>query len=117
LGRCHPRAEVAALPPWTVVHLHGARTGGGNDGWTENAVLPGNSQLAELLTLLDERHPEMWEMVELKEPLPSLPADGIVQVMLPGASKPTTLQRVGRTFRDAANFYVTPQKLGAVEDP
>jgi FtsP/CotA-like multicopper oxidase with cupredoxin domain len=42
-----PREEVAVLPPWTVVHLHGARTGGGNDGWTDNAVLPGNSQLAE----------------------------------------------------------------------
>ncbi|MGH3900102.1 MAG: multicopper oxidase family protein [Pseudonocardiaceae bacterium] len=42
-----PRPEVAALPPWTVVHLHGARTGGGNDGWTDNGVLPGDSQLAE----------------------------------------------------------------------
>jgi len=29
------------------VHLHGARTGGGNDGWAENAVLTGNSQLSE----------------------------------------------------------------------
>jgi o-aminophenol oxidase len=42
-----PRAEVEALPPWTVVHLHGARTGGGNDGWTENAILPGLAQLSE----------------------------------------------------------------------
>jgi spore coat protein A len=42
-----PRADVAALPPWTVVHLHGARTGAGNDGWTENAILPGLAQLAE----------------------------------------------------------------------
>jgi FtsP/CotA-like multicopper oxidase with cupredoxin domain len=42
-----PREDVAALPPWTVVHLHGAQTGAGNDGWTENAVLPGNSQLVE----------------------------------------------------------------------
>jgi hypothetical protein len=41
-----PRADVAALPPWLVVHLHGARTGGGSDGWTENAVLPGEEQLA-----------------------------------------------------------------------
>jgi len=39
--------DVAALPAWTVVHLHGARTGGGNDGWAENAVLTGNSQLSE----------------------------------------------------------------------
>jgi spore coat protein A len=29
------------------VHLHGARTPAGNDGHTENAVLPGDSQLAE----------------------------------------------------------------------
>lgn len=42
-----PRKDVAALPPWAVVHLHGAVTGGGNDGWAENAVLPGASQLAE----------------------------------------------------------------------
>ncbi|MFC5720189.1 O-aminophenol oxidase PhsA [Streptomyces gamaensis] len=42
-----PLAAVAALPPWTVTHLHGARTGGGNDGWAENAVSPGDSQLAE----------------------------------------------------------------------
>ena len=39
--------EVGALPAWNVVHLHGARTGGGNDGWAHNAVLPGASQLAE----------------------------------------------------------------------
>ena len=42
-----PRADVAALPPWTVVHLHGAVTGGGNDGWTENGVSPGNAQVSE----------------------------------------------------------------------
>ncbi|WP_030373701.1 O-aminophenol oxidase PhsA [Streptomyces rimosus] len=38
---------VAALPPWTVTHVHGAVTGGGNDGWSENAVLPGDTQRAE----------------------------------------------------------------------
>ena len=42
-----PLPDVAALPPWTAVHLHGARTGGGNDGWTENGVLPGDAQLSE----------------------------------------------------------------------
>jgi FtsP/CotA-like multicopper oxidase with cupredoxin domain len=42
-----PRADVKELPPWTVVHLHGARTGAGNDGWTDNAVLPGLAQLSE----------------------------------------------------------------------
>ncbi|MEV6672112.1 O-aminophenol oxidase PhsA [Streptomyces sp. NPDC051162] len=46
-GGATPLPEVAALPPWTVTHLHGAPTGGGNDGWTENAVSPGDSQLSE----------------------------------------------------------------------
>jgi FtsP/CotA-like multicopper oxidase with cupredoxin domain len=38
---------VADLPAWTVVHLHGARTNAGNDGWAHNAGLKGTSQLAE----------------------------------------------------------------------
>ncbi|WP_081655105.1 multicopper oxidase family protein [Amycolatopsis orientalis] len=38
---------VADLPAWTVVHLHGARTNAGNDGWAHNAGLRGTSQLAE----------------------------------------------------------------------
>jgi FtsP/CotA-like multicopper oxidase with cupredoxin domain len=42
-----PIQAVTDLPPWTVVHLHGARTDGGNDGWPENAVSPGDAQLAE----------------------------------------------------------------------
>jgi o-aminophenol oxidase len=42
-----PDPLVAALPPWTVVHLHGSHTDGGNDGWTENAGLPGTSGLSE----------------------------------------------------------------------
>ncbi|RKN75702.1 phenoxazinone synthase [Streptomyces klenkii] len=46
-GGAAPLADVAALPPWTVTHLHGAVTGGGNDGWSENAVAPGDSQLSE----------------------------------------------------------------------
>ncbi|MCD9141773.1 O-aminophenol oxidase PhsA [Streptomyces albireticuli] len=46
-GDAPPLADVAALPPWTVTHLHGAPTGGGNDGWSENAVSPGDSQLSE----------------------------------------------------------------------
>jgi len=53
-----PRPEVAALPPWTVVHLHGARTGAGNDGWTDNAVLPGLAQLAEYPN--DQPSATMW---------------------------------------------------------
>jgi FtsP/CotA-like multicopper oxidase with cupredoxin domain len=38
---------VTDLPSWTVVHLHGARTNAGNDGWAHNAGLRGTSQLAE----------------------------------------------------------------------
>ncbi|MFJ8824081.1 O-aminophenol oxidase PhsA [Streptomyces sp. NPDC102467] len=42
-----PNADVAALPAWSVTHLHGAQTGGGNDGWADNAVGSGDAQLAE----------------------------------------------------------------------
>ncbi|MBB5784437.1 multicopper oxidase family protein [Nonomuraea jabiensis] len=42
-----PVEALATLPPWAAVHLHGAHTGGGNDGWAENAVLPGAAQLSE----------------------------------------------------------------------
>jgi spore coat protein A len=53
-----PLPDVAALPPWTVVHLHGARTGGGNDGWTENAVLAGNTQVSEYPN--DQQATTLW---------------------------------------------------------
>lgn len=53
-----PRMDVAALPPWTVVHLHGAHTDGGNDGWTENAVLPGGVQLARYVN--EQRSSMLW---------------------------------------------------------
>lgn len=42
-----PDKDVAALPAWVVTHLHGARTGGGNDGWADNAVGYGDAQLSE----------------------------------------------------------------------
>lgn len=42
-----PDPDVAALPGWIVTHLHGAETGGGNDGWAENAVGYGDAQLSE----------------------------------------------------------------------
>ncbi|KNB50568.1 multicopper oxidase family protein [Streptomyces caatingaensis] len=42
-----PVRAVAGLPAWTVTHVHGAVTGGGNDGWTENAVPYRDTQLAE----------------------------------------------------------------------
>jgi spore coat protein A len=35
--------NVSALRPWTVTHLHGGRTAAASDGWTENAVFPGQS--------------------------------------------------------------------------
>jgi FtsP/CotA-like multicopper oxidase with cupredoxin domain len=38
---------VAELPPWNVVHLHGAVTNAGNDGWAHNGISPGHTQLAE----------------------------------------------------------------------
>ncbi|MEO3975380.1 O-aminophenol oxidase PhsA [Streptomyces sp. CAU 1734] len=42
-----PDRNVAALPAWSVTHLHGAQTGGGNDGWADNAVGYGDAQLSE----------------------------------------------------------------------
>jgi spore coat protein A len=42
-----PLADVAALPAWTVVHLHGARTNAWNDGLADNAILSGSTQLSE----------------------------------------------------------------------
>ncbi len=42
-----PDKDVAALPAWTVTHLHGAQTGGGNDGWADTAVGSGDAQLSE----------------------------------------------------------------------
>ncbi|MGA4838947.1 O-aminophenol oxidase PhsA [Streptomyces sp. G45] len=42
-----PNKDVAALPAWTVTHVHGAQTGGGNDGWADNAVGFGDAQLSE----------------------------------------------------------------------
>ncbi|MDG4533938.1 multicopper oxidase domain-containing protein [Streptomyces sp. AV19] len=42
-----PVKAVADLPAWTVTHVHGAVTGGGNDGWAENAVVYGDAQLSE----------------------------------------------------------------------
>ena len=43
---CQEVPGVADLPPWAAVHLHGMLTGGGNDGWMENLVAPGEVQLS-----------------------------------------------------------------------
>ncbi|GIE90092.1 multicopper oxidase family protein [Actinoplanes regularis] len=53
-----PIPEVAALPPWTVVHLHGAHVDGGSDGWPENGISPGDAQLAEYLN--DQASTALW---------------------------------------------------------
>ncbi|MFJ5265746.1 multicopper oxidase family protein [Streptomyces sp. NPDC088387] len=43
---CREVAGVAGLQPWAAVHLHGMLTGGGNDGWMENLLAPGDVQLS-----------------------------------------------------------------------
>ncbi|MCT9930072.1 multicopper oxidase domain-containing protein [Planotetraspora sp. A-T 1434] len=48
-GGAVPRADVAGIPPWLVVHLHGAVTGGGQDGWSENGHVAGEVQISEYL--------------------------------------------------------------------
>jgi spore coat protein A len=42
-----PLAGVAALTPWTVVHLHGGVTPAQSDGWTENATAPGQTAVCD----------------------------------------------------------------------
>lgn len=53
-----PDQDIANLPPWTVVHLHGARTDGSNDGLPENAVLPDRVQVAEYAN--DQQATTLW---------------------------------------------------------
>jgi FtsP/CotA-like multicopper oxidase with cupredoxin domain len=74
-----------------------------------HGTLPKHGHRWLVLTLLDGQHPEMWEMVEIDNPPADLPVDGIIQVKLAGAVEPITLQRVGRTFKDAANFYIAQE--------
>ncbi|MFI2372568.1 O-aminophenol oxidase PhsA [Streptomyces sp. NPDC018833] len=52
-----PDENVAALPAWSVTHLHGAQTGGGNDGWADNAVTYGDAQLSEYP---NDHHAAQW---------------------------------------------------------
>jgi FtsP/CotA-like multicopper oxidase with cupredoxin domain len=40
-----PLPDVAALTPWTVVHLHGGATPPQSDGWAENVMATGQSAL------------------------------------------------------------------------
>lgn len=48
-GGAAPREDVAGIPPWLAVHVHGSVTGGGNDGWSENGIVAGEAQLSEYL--------------------------------------------------------------------
>jgi spore coat protein A len=73
---------------------------------THDTLPPDHEHRWLVLTLVQGRHPELWEMVEIDEAPANMPVDGIVQVQRPGAPAPTTLRRVSRVFEDAANFYV-----------
>src|SRR3712207_38684 len=48
---------VAALRPWTVVHLHGDRTAA-HDGWTESASRSGQTQVPDYAN--DQRATLLW---------------------------------------------------------
>ncbi|ONI75167.1 hypothetical protein ALI144C_41215 [Actinosynnema sp. ALI-1.44] len=50
--------DVSNLPPWVVVHLHGAETGQGNDGWPEAGISPGDVQVAEYAN--NQRATTLW---------------------------------------------------------
>ena len=49
---------VAALQPWTVVHLHGGRTMANSDGWTENGSLSGQSTTCDYTN--DQQAALLW---------------------------------------------------------
>jgi len=49
---------VAELVPWTVVHLHGGRTAAVSDGWTENAILSGQSTTSDYAN--DQQATLLW---------------------------------------------------------
>ncbi|MGH2942886.1 MAG: multicopper oxidase domain-containing protein, partial [Solirubrobacteraceae bacterium] len=66
-------------------------------------TLPEHRHRWLVLTALEGRHPELWEMAEIDE-APGEPADGIVQVRLADGTV-TTLQRVTRDFKDATAIY------------
>jgi spore coat protein A len=46
-GGVPARTDIASITPWTVTHLHGGFQHAGSDGYAENAVTPGGSQLSE----------------------------------------------------------------------
>jgi FtsP/CotA-like multicopper oxidase with cupredoxin domain len=73
---------------------------------THDTLPPEHEHRWLVLTALRGHHAELWEMREIEHAPAGMPVDGIVQIQLPGQSRPTTLQRISRAFEDAANFYV-----------
>ena len=61
-GPSKPDRRAAALPPWTVVHLHGGRTAADSDGWTENAFLPRDRMTSSQQSLYtnDQQATMLW---------------------------------------------------------
>jgi o-aminophenol oxidase len=59
-GRGHGRLDTAAaaLPGFSVVHLHGGMTHASSDGWTENLAAPGQSALDAYSN--DQRAAMLW---------------------------------------------------------
>jgi FtsP/CotA-like multicopper oxidase with cupredoxin domain len=54
----HPDAAAAALPGFSVVHVHGAVTHAASDGWTENLAVPGQQTLDRYPN--DQRAAMLW---------------------------------------------------------
>ena len=51
-------ADAAALPGFTVVHLHGGLTAAPYDGWTENMFAPGQNAVSDYS--MDQRAALLW---------------------------------------------------------
>jgi spore coat protein A len=51
-------ADAAALPGFTVVHLHGGLTAAAYDGWTENISAPGQNAVGDYS--MDQRAALLW---------------------------------------------------------
>ncbi|SCF62038.1 hypothetical protein GA0115256_10652 [Streptomyces sp. DconLS] len=92
-GGAEPDKDVAALPAWTVTHLHDAQTGGGNDGWADNAVGSGDEEDAlrlpsgerEIPLLLADRNLDTDEDGRLPH------KTVVVQESSPETGKPVTI--------------------------
>jgi len=57
-GRGRVNEAVAALRPWTVVHVHGSRVAASYDGWTENGAASGQTILGDYSN--DQRAALLW---------------------------------------------------------